>query len=185
MAGAENLFCRHFEDRYIFGGLTGVFYKELPRNTEPFFFCIGADRSSGDCYGPLTGTLLKQLGVPNVLGTLEKPVHAVNLAEAYGTIPGDKYVVAVDASLGRIEDLGCIKVSRSPLIPGKAMDKNLPAVGNMSVILNVSIGGIANYLLLQSASFYMVWKGANITARSIFTALYMIKKEQCIQFPAT
>lgn len=174
----EDLFCRHFEEKYIFSGLTTVFFNEIPRDREAVFLCIGADRSAGDCFGPMTGTLLKQLNVPNVLGTLEYPVHAQNLTDVYNNICKNKYIVAVDASLGGVGDLGYLKVKRSPLVPGSAMGKNLPAVGDISVILNVNIAGIANYLLLQSASLNMVWKGANVVARSISTALYMIKKDQ-------
>ena len=177
MTYSDHLFCHHFEEKYLFGRLTSVFYNELPRDRETVFFCIGADRSSGDCFGPLTGTLLNQLRVKNVFGTLEEPVHAVNLTEVYSAVPKDRYVVAIDASLGGIADLGYIKVKRSPLFPGKAMGKDLPSVGDISVMLNVNIGGVSNYLLLQSSSLYMVWKGANIVARSISTAQYMIKKE--------
>src|SRR3954447_9090991 len=45
--------------------------------------CIGTDRSTGDSLGPLVGTLLEEKN-PNsfyVYGTLEDPIHAVNLAE--------------------------------------------------------------------------------------------------------
>lgn len=175
-AKGEDLFSHHFEEKYIFSSLTKVFCNEIPWDREVVFLCIGVDRSAGDCFGPMTGTLLKQLKVPNVFGTLEKPVHAQNLTEVYNTINKNKYIVAVDASLGGIGDLGYLKVKRSPLFPGSAMGKNLPSVGDISIILNVNIGGIANYLLLQSASLNMVWKGANVVARSISTALYMIKK---------
>src|SRR5690606_411243 len=45
-------------------------------------FCIGTDRYIGDCLGPLTGTFLSkmELKIP-VLGTLENPIHAVNLTK--------------------------------------------------------------------------------------------------------
>ncbi len=173
---SKDLFCLHFEGKYIFSGLTTVFYNEIPWNRKTVFLCIGIDRSAGDCFGPLTGTLLEQLKVPNVLGTLENPVHAKNLIEVYNTINKNAFIVAIDASLGAAGDLGYLKVKRSPIIPGSAMGKKLPPVGNLSVTLNVNIAGIANYLLLQSASLNMVWKGANVVARSISTALYMLKK---------
>lgn len=173
----ENLFCRHYEEKYIFSKLTTVFCNAIPRERETVFLCIGVDRSAGDCFGPMTGTLLKQYNVPNVFGTLEDPVHARNLIEVYTHIHKDRYIVAIDASLGGIGDLGYLKVKKSPLLPGSAMGKDLPSVGDISVILNVNIGGVANYLLLQSASLNMVWKGANVVARSISTALYMLKKK--------
>ena len=47
------------------------------------FLCIGTDRSTGDSLGPLIGYKLKERRMRNakVLGTLEKPVHAMNLEE--------------------------------------------------------------------------------------------------------
>ncbi|MFZ5645864.1 MAG: spore protease YyaC [Bacillota bacterium] len=174
----EYLFFRHFEEKYIFSSLTKVFYEELPADRETVFLCIGIDRSAGDSFGPLTGTLLKQMRVPNVVGTLHRPVHAKNLEETCEEIGTGKYVVAIDASLGSAKDLGYLAVKRSPLYPGKAMGKNLPPVGDISVFLNVNIGGIANYIFLQNASLYTVWNGADVVARSISTALYMKKKHR-------
>ncbi|NPV72593.1 MAG: spore protease YyaC [Pelotomaculum sp.] len=173
---ARYLFYRHFEEKYIFSSLTTVFFNNIPRDRETVFLCIGAERSTGDSFGPMTGTLLKQMKVNNVFGTLENPVHAQNLTEIYNSIEKGKFTVAIDASLGSFGELGFLKVKKGPIHPGSATGKDLPPVGDLSVVLNVGIGGIANYLLLQTASLNMVWKGANIVARSVSTALYMIKK---------
>ena len=44
--------------------------------------CIGTDKITGDCLGPLVGSKLKQRKFPYPLyGTLEKPLHAGNLTE--------------------------------------------------------------------------------------------------------
>ena len=45
------------------------------------FLCIGTDRSTGDSLGPLIGSRLEAEEISNVvvIGTLEHPVHAVNL----------------------------------------------------------------------------------------------------------
>ena len=47
------------------------------------FLCIGTDRSTGDSLGPLIGYKLRSKRMKNVkvMGTLEKPVHAMNLEE--------------------------------------------------------------------------------------------------------
>ena len=47
--------------------------------------CIGTDRSTGDALGPLVGTKLEQVGIKNfqVFGTLDEPVHALNLEEKF------------------------------------------------------------------------------------------------------
>jgi len=174
---ADYLFLSHFQEKFIFSKLTRAFYNEIPGSREPIFLCIGVDRSAGDCFGPLTGTLLRQMRVPNVIGTLDSPVHAKNIEEACSSLVQGSYVVAIDASLGNARDIGFLAVKRTPLYPGKAMGKNLPPVGDISVILNVNVGGIANYLFLQNASLHTVWSGADLVARSIATALYMKKKK--------
>lgn len=171
------IFSGHFEEKYLFSRLVDLFGKEIPADREAAFLCIGIDRSAGDCFGPMTGTLLKQMRVPNVLGTLEEPVHAGNIMRIHdGMVKSKHFLVAIDASLGAAGEVGFLKVKRGPLTPASAMGRDLTPVGDLSVVLNVSVGGIANYLLLQSASVNLVWKGANVLARAIFTALYARRK---------
>ena len=45
------------------------------------FLCIGTDRSTGDSLGPLVGHKLRKCRLKKaaVIGTLDKPVHAMNL----------------------------------------------------------------------------------------------------------
>ena len=52
--------------------------------------CVGTDRSTGDALGPITGTLLAETGsdVMDVWGTLDDPVHAVNLDAWARSRPG-------------------------------------------------------------------------------------------------
>ena len=44
--------------------------------------CIGTDRATGDCLGPLVGEHLMQV-LPHIpiYGNLESPIHALNLEE--------------------------------------------------------------------------------------------------------
>jgi len=173
------LFAKHIEQKFLFGSLTKTLRTELPADMELVFLCIGIDRSTGDCFGPMTGTLLSQMKVPNVVGTLEEPVHAKNLEAVHKNINNkDTYIIAIDSSLGNLKNLGYITVKNGPLLPGYAMYRSLPPVGNMSITLNVNINGIHNYLLLQNSSLNLVWKGANVLAKSIATALYMKKKHR-------
>lgn len=66
------------------------------------FLCIGTDRSTGDSLGPLIGYKLKEkrLERVEVLGTLERPVHAMNL-ETYQTILKFRYPNHVIVACGR------------------------------------------------------------------------------------
>ena len=66
------------------------------------FLCIGTDRSTGDSLGPLVGHMLRsrRLKGAAVIGTLDKPVHAMNLdlyARYIRLHYPDYVVVAIDA----------------------------------------------------------------------------------------
>lgn len=55
------------------------------RKNKVLVLCIGTDRSTGDSLGPLIGYQLRQRGLKHihVVGTLNKPVHAMNLPLLY------------------------------------------------------------------------------------------------------
>ena len=73
--------------------------------TEIVFLCIGSDRVTGDCLGPYVGYRLSQHQLPGIFvyGTLNQPVHAVNLSDITDFISKSHpfaLVIAIDASLG-------------------------------------------------------------------------------------
>ena len=81
--------------------------------SEIVFLCIGSDRVTGDCLGPYVGYRLSQYQLPgiSVYGTLNQPVHAVNLEHMTDFITlhhPAALVIAVDASLGEKEHLGIV-----------------------------------------------------------------------------
>lgn len=99
--------------------------------------CVGTDRITGDCLGPLVGSKLSERGcsVP-VFGTLEHPVHAVNLSTILSQIHEDfhnPYLLVVDASVGAPDDIGQISLSTEPLYPGQGVRHQLPPVGHISL----------------------------------------------------
>ncbi|WP_285768452.1 spore protease YyaC [Peribacillus sp. SI8-4] len=108
------------------------------------FLCIGSDRSIGDSLGPLVGTMLKEHQVPyRVFGTLEKPVHAFNLEETLKEINKQfkrPFIISVDACLGEQNQVGEVLLKEGPLIPGKALKKVLPEVGDFHIV------GMVNYI---------------------------------------
>ncbi|HWQ76512.1 MAG TPA: spore protease YyaC [Syntrophomonas sp.] len=103
----------------------------------PIFVCIGSDRHLLDCFGPLTGTMLQD-SIPGltVCGTLDHPLHARNLTKEMMLIkrqyPGRTFI-AVDAAVGEATEIGRLQLRLGPVLPGRAMAKNLPAVGDYSL----------------------------------------------------
>ena len=92
------------------------------------FLCIGTDRSTGDSLGPLIGSRLEAEGIGDVvvIGTLEHPVHAVNLDRTLEHIEEhypDAIIIAVDAAVGRWDHVGLVTLEKGPLRPGLGVRK--------------------------------------------------------------
>ncbi|AHF05928.1 spore protease YyaC [Desulfitobacterium metallireducens] len=134
--------------------------KELSDRKNIVFACIGTDRATGDCLGPLIGTNLQRLGY-TVCGTLEEPLHAQNLAlelQKVRSIYKPDLILAIDASLGRLEDIGKISLANSPLKPGSGVQKDLPPVGDLSILGTVNVGGFLDLQILQCTRLHTVMK---------------------------
>lgn len=142
-----------------------------PSSSPLVLLCIGTDRSTGDCLGPLIGSRLARRNLPIVVcGTLEEPVHAVNLQETLDELKAkyhEPFILAVDACLGRTESVGYISVKEGPLMPGTGVNKNLPSAGHLHVIGIVNVGGFMEYLVLQNTRLSLVMRMAELVADSI------------------
>lgn len=108
----------------------------------PVVLCIGSDRVTGDCLGPIVGQLLvERKANAFVYGTLARPVTALNLVDAVEHIRArhpEKKVLAVDSSVGRFDDIGKIRVAFGSIAPGSADGKKLPKVGDVSITATVT-----------------------------------------------
>lgn len=135
--------------------------------------CIGTDRATGDCLGPLVGEKLKFLNGEkiSIYGNLEFPVHAKNILDFLDKIHNtyqDPYIIAVDSSLGSIQNIGKIIISEKPLSPGAALNKSLPLVGDLSITGTVNIAGAFEFIVLQNTRLFTVMKLADIISKSIY-----------------
>lgn len=135
--------------------------------------CIGTDRSTGDSLGPLIGYKLKTKNVRRIqiLGTLERPVHAMNLEATLKHVRchyPDYVVVAVDASVGAQEHVGCVTLGKGSMRPGLGVCKHLQAVGDISITGIVGGYGNQDPLMLQSVRLSVVMKMADYISRSVF-----------------
>ncbi|MFD1775493.1 spore protease YyaC [Paenibacillus rhizophilus] len=138
--------------------------------------CIGTDRSTGDALGPLVGTALSRFHSPlfSLYGTLDNPVHAVNLEETLNLIEEqyhEPYVIGIDACLGHSASVGSIQVVEGPLRPGAGVNKQLPPVGDIHLTGIVNVGGFMEYFVLQNTRLSLVMRLSEIIASSLFSAL--------------
>lgn len=138
--------------------------------------CVGTDRSTGDCLGPLVGTNLARYKSPlfHLYGTLDEPVHAMNLQETIRTIYNrheNPYVIGIDACLGQTSSVGCIQVADGPLKPGAGVNKELPPVGDIHLTGIVNVGGFMEYFVLQNTRLNLVMKLSDIISGSLYSAI--------------
>lgn len=140
--------------------------------------CIGTDRSTGDCLGPLVGhklsSIIKRYDNVHLLGTLIKPVHAKNLETSINTIYTsykNPFIVAIDACLGNIERIGYVNIGLGPLKPGIGVKKNLPEIGDIYITGVVNMGGFMEYVILQNTRLHTVMKMADIISFGFISSL--------------
>ncbi len=164
--------------------LTGLLGELNPSSFRPVVLLgIGTDRSTGDSLGPLVGSRVNELapGLLPVFGTLDDPVHAVNLAEKIETIKNSfpfPLIIAVDASLGQPQNVGAITIGKGHLKPGTGVHKELPPVGDIFITGVVNIGGYLEYLVLQNTRLGLVMKMADCIARAVILGCEQVRKKQ-------
>lgn len=144
-------------------------------NRPVVFVCIGTDRSTGDSLGPLIGTLLEEKEVApfHVYGTLEDPIHAVNLDEKMKEIKAkhlNPIIIGIDACLGRLKSVGAIQVGEGPVKPGAGVKKELPDVGELHITGIVNVSGFMEFFVLQNTRLNLVLKMAKVIANGIHEA---------------
>lgn len=147
--------------------------KERKGKTGVVILCIGTDRSTGDSLGPLIGYKLKEMNTVNftIFGTLDRPVHAMNLDEYVNILQRfyrNDLVVAVDASVGHKEHIGYVTLGKGALKPGLGVSKELRAVGD--IFITGIVGSCGNYdpLMLQSVRLSVVMNLADCISSSIY-----------------
>ena len=137
--------------------------------------CIGTDRSTGDSFGPFTGSLLESsTQYPYIYGTLLHPIHRQNFVRETTYLYdrfADPYIIAVDASLGDRDRIGSIRVRPGSIRPGAAFTGDLPAIGDLAVTGIVGASGAFDYHTLQSARLGLVSHMASQLATALTAVL--------------
>ncbi len=144
----------------------------------PIVVCVGSDLAIGDSLGPITGSMLQYktqgLGV-FLYGTLAAPITAKEIPGIRSFLQEthpDSPVIAVDAAVGSKGDIGLIKLSDKPLLPGAGANKKLGAVGDISIMGIVAEKSIANYGLLNTTRLHLVYAMSEIVSDALATLLW-------------
>ena len=148
----------------------------------PVVVCIGSDLAIGDSLGPITGSMLKYKtqGLPVfIYGTLASPITAKEIKYLRPFLKETHkncQVIAIDAAVGAQGDIGLVKASNTPLLPGAGANKKLGAVGDISIMGIVAEKSVANYGLLHTTRLNLVYSMAEKIAESLAMLLYERQK---------
>ncbi|NHN32267.1 spore protease YyaC [Paenibacillus agricola] len=174
----ENLKVQHSEYNIIdiLSDRLLLILKQIPSQQPIIIVCVGTDRSTGDSLGPLVGSYLQKHTINGIhlYGTLDQPVHAVNLKDtldSIGLLYDNPFIIAIDACLGQLSSVGCIQIGNGPVKPGAGVNKDLPPVGNMHITGIVNVGGFMEYFVLQNTRLSLVVKMAEVIAQAFQVAL--------------
>lgn len=147
------------------------------KNKNVIFACIRTDRSTGDSLGPLVGTYLERAGFTNVIGTIENPLHAMNLEDRLRDVDKRKTVIAIDCSLGDVHKIETFSVYKGHISPGAGVGKTLSPVGDYSISGCVNVAGMMEYFVLQNTRLHVVMKMADTIANGLIHRFRNEKKK--------
>ncbi len=153
------------------------------KNTEntpkpPVVVCVGSDLAIGDSLGPITGSMLqyKTQGLGAfIYGTLAAPVTAKEIKYMQTFLKethADNQILAVDAAVGDKGDIGIIRVTPAPLLPGAGANKKLGAIGDISIMGIVAEKSLNNYGLLNTTRLNLVYTMAEIISDALSALLW-------------
>lgn len=178
----------HFEDQTAVHKISDALLDLLPshRNQPVVIICIGTDRSTGDSLGPLVGSFLHEAGMNffHVYGTLENPVHAMNLKDILLDVKKTykkPFIVGIDACLGRLASIGEIKIGTGPIKPGAGVNKKLPEVGDAFITGIVNMAGHMEFVVLQNTRLNLVMKLAKKIAAALVETDRICDKKRTFQ----
>lgn len=169
----------HIDERYgavkAIGNYLSTYFDSYPRYDDIIIVGIGTDKCIGDCLGPLVGTILirRDFSFP-VYGTLKRPLHALNLRNRVASIKSrhpNAFIIAIDACLGEEDNIGTIQIRSGPIDPGKGVGKNLPSVGDLSIIGIVEKLDNGSSVSLHNIRLSFVLEMAEIIAEGIVLGL--------------
>ncbi len=136
------------------------------------FMCIGTQKVIADSLGPRVGQILNEnMKTPLfVYGLDSLNITAENLVDSYNFIKQmhpDEQIMVIDAGVGEDEQVGEVQLVNNGIAPGAATDKNLPMVGDISIVGIVAEKTLNDFYVTSEDKACLVNKLANFIADSI------------------
>lgn len=135
-------------------------------NQEVVFLCFGSSKVIGDSIGPRVGSLLKkQRKFQNIkiFGDMNKSITAKNIFEFSEELK-NKFIIVIDSAMGKRELIGDIYISNAKTKIGRALNKNIAEIGNISIkacVCEDLLNPIKNYYELKKVDINLITKLTN------------------------
>lgn len=163
-------------------GTERSYFEALPEGGDsdkpPVVVCVGSDLAIGDSLGPITGSMLKYKtqGLQMYLyGTLAAPVTAKEIPYMRTFLKethAGSQILAIDAAVGEKGDIGLIRITDTPLLPGAGANKKLGAIGDVSIMGIVAEKSLSNYGLLNTTRLNLVYTMSEIISEAVSALLW-------------
>ncbi|MBC7958450.1 MAG: spore protease YyaC [Vallitaleaceae bacterium] len=165
--------------------LSQMILQKNPLQRPVIILCIGTDRATGDCLGPIVGYKLKAFSLHNVIiyGSLEEPVHAKNIEETVRQINAcytSPFIIAIDACLGKTSHIGLINMGEGSLTPGSGVNKVLPPVGDIYITGIVNFSGFMDMMVLQNTRLHIVMEMADFIVAGLRRAFLRLEIDNSV-----
>lgn len=165
--------------------LEQLILQKNPRLGTIVILCIGTDRATGDCLGPIVGYKMKTFSLNNVIiyGTLAEPIHAKNIEETIISIENlyhHPFIIAIDACLGKTNHIGMINLGEGSLTPGSGVNKILPPVGDIYITGIVNFSGFMDMMVLQNTRLNVVMEMADFIVAGLKRAFLRLEYNQSL-----
>lgn len=135
---------------------------------------IGTDKCTGDSFAPFLGSYMEDNKFSiSFYGTLEEPIHALNIHKRIREIEDihkNAFIIALDSSMSSSDKVGNITVRNKPVEAGASLDKDLPSVGDVSIIYNV-VGLNSGFVGLQNVRLGFILKAV----REVYKAFEVLE----------
>ena len=133
--------------------------------------CVGSTKVISDSFGPIVGHILCEKYNPDayVYGTLSAPINALNLVSSLEKIKQrhkKSKIICVDSFEPIRSNKDEIRFINGPIKPGLASGKNLPPVGDISIISAPAKSKTNSYCLGK------IYALASITAKILDYSLH-------------
>jgi putative sporulation protein YyaC len=157
--------------------------KKLNNYSKIIIICIGTDKITGDCFGPLVGTKLINMLEKynfyniNIYGSLEKNINYTNVQQLINNINNEhtnSCKIVIDSALSKKENIGKLFITNKKVSLGSGLKKEKLEIGDISITAVVGKDYQIpkyNFKALQNISLNVVMNLADIVANGIYETI--------------